>query len=768
MATNEAEEFEFRLRAEKEAKAKAAKPVAAAPAAAKDDGLAERQEAVFAPFPDLETALHVGSSIVAPVAGQVAGLLGTAAEYATGGKTTGDEGDGPDNLRKYIQDAWTYQPRGAAAKSSADFADTVLSLPGRAISSATHPLGNAIRGDNNGGDTWRGALGNLVEETGNQAAGWVIGKGLKAAAPLASRVLESGIKTKSPLPKEIATPDAARSAAKILGAANDQGHVPSDISGISSKAADKIKSTQDAAQKNVSGQAGTQTTEELGKQAREPLSKEENRLYKQRDDKTSPLAEQARQSTKPIPTQHIIDFLKKAAEGETAEGKALYAKVAKELQGEAGAATDPLAGMSRDQMTFLMKLTPAEQNAFLKKAGENVSTKGITSSNFENRRAFMDDIKKRGIDGQPINQVRSKVIDQAKKMLEDSAEPVWGKFLDKYKQLSEPIDQFRVKGEGPTAVGKVTQKLPLSNSPRMPGSEVTDHLLSSPENIRAAVKAAGSDPAVKNSLETRLWQKLNESQQNNKLSPSAMDTFMKQHGPALKELGLEKKFEMARDHVKAADAIDKTAVGKLAGTGGNPVDSYRTLGKMLDASDGSRAASLKELGDLTKNDAAARQALKTSIVMKLADVTKGAGESTRAAIMNDLEKSGLFTKPEVANLGKFNSVVDKEMKIGPNAGSMGDKVRSMLLKGVGATPIVGKTIRGLGEMGSDTVANKKIAETRQLVQSAATNPQLAKKLAAPPQSKAVVQAIQRLTGGGTIPGSMIATMPKGDQQGQGE
>ena len=174
MATSENEEFEFRLRAEKEAQAAKKTPAPAATAAQPEEN-STMKDILLSPFAGLETGLHAASNLVAPVAGNLAGL-GVTAEKMLGMKSNFDD---PDIARQRMQKAMTYEPRGTHAKDLAGATDMALSLPGKAVGLASKPIGSAIRGGA-ASDTARGALGNLTEEGINQGAGFLLGKGIKS------------------------------------------------------------------------------------------------------------------------------------------------------------------------------------------------------------------------------------------------------------------------------------------------------------------------------------------------------------------------------------------------------------------------------------------------------------------------------------------------------------------------------------------------------------------------------------------------------------
>ena len=261
----------------------------------------------------------------------------------------------------------------------------------------------------------------------------------------------------------------------------------------------------------------------------------------------------------------------------------------------------------------------------------------IPSSKYEAVRAQIKELVEKGYNGKPLDERRAKVLNDASNMLDQSARkavPKWGEFLDKYKQLSKPLDAFK-RQEG-AQIGKVTKTDNVSGAKEIPGEKVVDHLIEGgPTRVRAAMTASGNAPEVSKAVEHRLWQQVSDMSANGKMTPAAIDSFMHKHGDVLKELNLTPKFEVARNQLKAADAINKTAIGKMAKSSGSSSDSFNTLGSILRAGEGQRGAGLKELASLTANDPEAREALRYGIVMQMVTESPGTAQLSRQAILPD-------------------------------------------------------------------------------------------------------------------------------------
>ena len=573
---------------------------------------------------------------------------------------------------------------------------------------------------------------------------WQFGEGVLAtgalsALPVAAQTLMNQF-------KKVTDPE--QRAAIVQKLADKFGFSPEDLTKLSNKAKTTVDMTERGTQ--IPFNRTTKPPEQLGEQVRQPLVSEEKRLIQERKEATDHLAEEARQNKNPISTQHIIDFLREKARNQTTEGKALYAEIAKELQGKPKVPTgDVLANLPKDQLTEVLRMSPAEQNQFLRTGGKKIGTEGIPNAKFENVRNFLDNLKQRKINGQTVDQVHSQTIDQVKQMLEESAsqtEPKWGEFLDTYKEKSKPLDAFR-RQEG-KQIGKVTEFDPLSQQHEMPGEKVVDHLIEGgPTRVRAAMTASKGDPQVKNAIEQRLWQQLQQKGSNNKLTASSMDTFMQTHGDVMKELGVHDKFDAARNQLRASEAIEKTAVGKIAKSAGNSADTFETLGKILNAGEGQRLSGLKELVALTEKDKPARDALRYSVVMHMVTESPTTAQVSRAAILPDLEKSGLFSVQDMKNIKEITDKFDQMTKIGINEHptTVLEKIIKTSMNMAEHIPVVGKAVTaGRGAVQQATAAQ--IQQARRIATMAAIDPESARVLLSTPTPENVkvgLSAMQR-------------------------
>ena len=509
-------------------------------------------------------------------------------------------------------------------------------------------------------------------------------------------------------------------AATVQKLVDSLGFKASDLSKVSDEAAKTVADTEKAGANAVNQPTSlgkVKTTEELGEKARVPIESRQKELEAMRSLITEPIAAEARQSTRHIPTQPVIKMLQNHSQlsKETAEGRAIYDNVMRELTG--------------------YDAPPVKGQLF----------HAIPSSKYEAARAHIKELIERGYKGNPLDERRAKVLQDAVTELDKQAAkavPKWGEFLDKYKKNSVPLDAFK-RQEG-AQIGKITVTDKISGAHEMPPEKVVDHIIDGGvTRVRAAIKASGNAPEVKQAVEHRLWQRLSEMNENGKMTPSAMDTFMKEHAPILKELGVHDKFEVARNQLKAADAIGKTAIAKIAKSFGNPADAFNTLGSILKSADGQRMAGLKELSSMTKGDPDAREALRYGIVMHMVSASENSTLLARQAIMTDLEKSGLFSSGDIGNIKTINEKFDQLMKIGPNPHpkTVMEYVlgKTLNLAGrVGPLRAAGKVASAVANNAMDT-ANYKAAKIN--LSMAASDPKYAKLLLSTPTDKTIKEGL---------------------------
>lgn len=490
----------------------------------------------------------------------------------------------------------------------------------------------------------------------------------------------------------------SQAAAMIQKAIQSMGFNPQTLTHVATKSGAAIDAAKAGAEFNPAHELmkgrGGKTPEALGEQIRGPLVAKEAEARAARTAATEPIKQKALANGTPIPTHDIVDFLEGEAHKDTASGRKFYERVINELKSEDGAMGMP--------------------------AGN-----AIQSHKLENVRNEINSIIKNGVDGQPIGQVRAGKLNDALKMLDSQARttiPEWGKYFDEYKRLSAGLDPFR-RQEG-EQIGKAIKTDSLTGAHEIPSEKVADHILSGGvTRVRAALNAAGNDPAVRTGLEKTLWSDLNSKAQNQKLTPAAMNTFMEKNAEVLKELGLTQKFEAQRGMVSAADAIDKTAIGKMAGAKGNAVDSFDTLGKILDAPTGRKEA-LNHLFKLTANDPQAREALKYGIAMHGVTKKPSGVSMSRAAVLPDLEASGLFSKSDIANIHHVNQVFDQAMKVGASDKTTAGSIITSIMSHTPGLRGSGRVLKGLSKVGNEASEER----TRNLLLMAATDPKAAKNL----------------------------------------
>lgn len=503
--------------------------------------------------------------------------------------------------------------------------------------------------------------------------------------------------------------NAARSgdttAAGIIQKAIDSlGLKPSTLAALSGKADKTVSRAEAVPGIAAAGRAGQSTPEQLGERARAPLTAREAELRAERTRQTEPIRQQALSNGTPIPTNDVNDYLFEQSGRDTEQGRRIYQRVIGELS-------------------------------------DNEHGDQIPSYRLENVRNEIKSMIRNGIDGQPIGQTRAIHLNRAVDMLDhnaSSAIPAWGQYFDRYRQLSVPLDAFRRQEGG--EIGKVIARDNLTGQHDIPAEKVTDHILSGGvTRVRAALSASGNDPAMRKSLGDALWQDLNSKAKNEKLTPASINSFMEKNGDVIKELGLTDRFDMQRGAVKAADAIGKTAVGKLAGAKGNPVDAFDTLGKMLDSSTGRREG-LTELANLTKNDPEARQALKYAVVMHGVTQTPGKAALTRQAVLPDLHASGLFSPQDMENVKKINDTYDQVMKIGNSDKTTVGSIVSSIMSHTPGLKTAGRVGKGLMDVGAQTSAEK----TRSLLLLAASDPTQAKILLSAPSEKTIREGLSAM------------------------
>ncbi len=495
----------------------------------------------------------------------------------------------------------------------------------------------------------------------------------------------------------------SEAAALIQKAIQAAGFSPKTLRDVSQKSEKVVQRAQEVPGIAAAGRSGSNTPEEIGSKIRDPIVQKQDNLLKERAKQTEPIKQRALENETPIETNDVTDFLAEQSSKETASGQALYKRVINDLSTE--------------------------------------GTSKIQSHQLENARNEIKSLIQNGIDGQPIGQTRAANLDKALKLLDQKASeaiPEWGQYFQKYKELSQPMDAFR-RQEG-SEIGKLTKIDSLTGAHEIPPEKVPDHILSGGvTRVRAALKASGDDPAVRKSLGDALWLQVNSKAQNQKMTPAAMDTFIQKNGDVIKELGLTDRFEMQRGVVKAGDAIGKTAIGKLAGAKGNAVDSFETLGKILDAPSGRREG-LSELVKLTKNDPEAREALKYAVVMHGVTQSPGTAALTRQAVLPDLEASGLFSRSDMENVSRVNQVFDQAMKVGSSDKTTAGSIVGSILSHTPGLKTVGIAVKGLQDTGEQASMEK----TRNLLMMAAVDPKVAKTLLSAPTEHTIKEGLNAM------------------------
>lgn len=143
-----------------------------------------------------DAALNMGTGLIAKPLSDIAGLAATGKEMISPTPGGGD----PEGFKRHVQEGLTYQPRTDVGKAVAEY--NPIALAGKGIGKVADMAGNAIAGDK-GGDTVRGAAGNLTREGIQQGVGFI--------APA----------LKKPLTARLASEDASLAADKSLNASRD-------------------------------------------------------------------------------------------------------------------------------------------------------------------------------------------------------------------------------------------------------------------------------------------------------------------------------------------------------------------------------------------------------------------------------------------------------------------------------------------------------------------------------------------------------------------
>lgn len=541
---------------------------------------------------------------------------------------------------------------------------------------------------------------------------------------------------------------AAESAKTVEQHAADRARIDKERQNVVSMVAgNEAKTAEEAAQYHPASQVvagrGGASAEAIGDQIRAPLSARKEALEMTRATETGKLKQIALSRKDPVPTQGIIDYLESSKKAETIQGKKDIDKIIKDLTGYDAA---PVAGNT---------------------------SHGIPSRKLENVKSDIQAMKAQELASPHINGGRVEMLSNAEKMLA-GATPEWKNFFEQYGKHSAPLDAFTTQ-EG-AKIGSLTKVNPLTGAHDIPSEKVADHILDGGvTRVRAVLAASDNYQAVRKGLEKSLWSDLNASAKNNKLTAATMDTFMKKNTDVLKELGLTSKFEAQRGMVGLADAIDKTAagkiallkskadaaagsekikigaatrtaaeakqaasdlehsaVGKLGEAQGNAVDAFTTLGKILDAPTGRREG-LEQLVKLTANDPQARAALKYGVIMHGVTQRPASAGLTRAAVLPDLEASGLFSKQDMIDVHKINQVFDQTMKIGASNKTTAGSIVASVLSHVPGLKTGARMAKGALAKESEVSAEA----TRNQLLMAATDPKEAKNLLSVPTEQTI-------------------------------
>lgn len=189
-------------------------------------------------------------------------------------------------------------------------------------------------------------------------------------------------------------------------------------------------------------------------------------------------AKDARLDPTPIPTDKAADTLERAAHSDTAEGKRLYESILSEIHTPG--------------------TTPSSR------------TPELQSHRLENVRQQIKKAISQGVDGQPIGQHRAAVLNQALKELDESAGtaiPKWKQAFDAFKAKSPEVDKFSrnsgaTAGAATAAAGK---RGGFDEKFSAPSREVIDgYLKKGPAGMKAAADATAKSPRARTEIRTHV------------------------------------------------------------------------------------------------------------------------------------------------------------------------------------------------------------------------------------------------------------------------